>query len=241
MYHGWQKQPNALTVEEILAGSMSIILQEKVELTGAGRTDTSVHASYFIAHFTSEHSDLHCRDKVLYQINALLPADIHVQRIFLMPDDAHARFDALSRSYEYHIATEKNPFLLDFCYYFFVPLDINRMNEACAILLKHSDFTSFSKMHSDVKTHNCTIYAAQWIRRDNQLVFTITADRFLRNMVRAIVGTMIDIGSEKKTIRDFEKIILAKDRSLAGTSVPAKGLILTDIAYPQSYRLKDPA
>lgn len=233
-YHGWQIQPNAITVQEVLKNAFSIILKEDIEITGAGRTDTGVHASFFIAHFNSSRPDLHDDRKLLFKINGFLPKDIALQKIYRVTDNAHARFDAKSRTYHYHIHQEKDPFLLESSYFLSQKLDVDLMNNACELLLSHTDFTSFSKLHTDVKTNNCKITQAFWTQEGHKLVFTITADRFLRNMVRAIVGTLIDIGKKKISLDDFVQIIESKNRSDAGVSVPAHGLYLENITYPDT-------
>lgn len=231
-YCGWQIQPNEPTVQEVLNTAFSTILQEKIEITGAGRTDTGVHASYYIAHFESLNTLLHNDQKILLKINGFLPIDIAVQKIIQVLPDAHARFNATSRTYNYFIHQQKDPFIVDTSWFLPYKLDIQKMNDACNLLLQFTDFTSFSKLHTDVKTNNCKIFRAQWIRDDYKLIFSIKADRFLRNMVRAIVGTMIDVGRGKINLEDFVQIIESKNRSEAGMSVPAHGLFLVDIEYP---------
>ncbi len=233
-YHGWQIQPNASSVQKILNESLSLILEEKICTTGAGRTDSGVHATVFCAHFDSGSDILKSKETLIYRLNRLLPEDIAVMSIRKVEKDAHARFSALSRTYKYFIARTKDPFIKSTSWYIYGNLDIKEMNNAAGILLKHSDFTSFSRLHSDNKTNLCKIFSASWDIEENKLIFTIRADRFLRNMVRAIVGTMIDIGKGKITLEKFEEIITAKDRSMAGMSAPAKGLFLTDIEYPET-------
>ena len=233
-YHGWQIQPNAISVQEVLTKSFSTVLREEVEITGAGRTDTGVHASYFIAHFESENTKLVSDEKFLFKINSILPKDIAVSDIKLVNQDAHARFDAKSRTYHYYIHTKKDPFLLESSYYLPKKLDLDLMNKACEILFNYTDFTSFSKLHTDVKTNNCKITEAFWSQDEHKIKFTITADRFLRNMVRAIVGTMIDIGLGKLVLDEFVQIIESKNRSEAGVSVPAQGLFLSNIIYDKT-------
>jgi tRNA pseudouridine38-40 synthase len=233
-YHGWQIQPNAITVQEVLKNSFSTILKEDIEITGAGRTDTGVHASFFIAHFNSLRSDLQNDNKLLFKINGFLPKDIAIQKIYQVTNDAHARFDAISRTYHYYIHQEKDPFLLESSYFLTHKLDVDIMNKACELLQSYTDFTSFSKLHTDVKTNNCKITQAFWSKEDHKLKFTITADRFLRNMVRAIVGTLIDVGKMKISLEDFILIIESKNRSDAGVSVPAHGLYLDNITYPDT-------
>lgn len=231
-YHGWQIQVNARTVQEILNEDLSLILNEKIALTGAGRTDTGVHARIFWAHFDSSKSDLNNDTNLVFKINGKLSKDIAVQEILKVRPDAHARFDAISRTYEYQIIRKKDPFLTEFAHYIYGDLDFESMNKATALLTEVSDFTSFSKVDTDVKTNICKVTRAEWIIDCKKMVFTITADRFLRDMVRAIVGTLLDVGFGRITVEEFYKIIKEKNRSAAGTSVPAKGLFLVDIQYP---------
>jgi tRNA pseudouridine38-40 synthase len=232
-YHGWQIQPNSVTVQKILDDALSTILNEKILTTGAGRTDSGVHATVFCAHFDSVSSDLASKKNVVFRLNSFLPRDISVSRLSKVQSDAHARFSAISRTYRYNIIKTKNPFRDDSSWFINRKINTALMNEACGLLMNHTDFTSFSKLHSDVKTNICRISYAVWKEDDDSLVFTIKADRFLRNMVRAIVGTMIEIGSGKINLKEFEEIILAKDRGRAGKSAPAKGLFLVDIEYPE--------
>jgi tRNA pseudouridine38-40 synthase len=232
-YHGWQIQPNGITVQKILDEALSVVLNEKISTTGAGRTDTGVHALVFCAHFDSMAEDLNSRKNLLYKLNRYLPKDISVTGIRKVREDANARFSALSRTYKYYISREKDPFTDGSSWIIHGKIDIDAMNRASALLLKYADFTSFSRLHTDVKTNNCRIDSANWVQDGNMLVFTIKADRFLRNMVRAIVGTMADIGMGKKSIKEFEEIINAKDRCKAGKSAPAQGLFLAGIEYPE--------
>jgi tRNA pseudouridine38-40 synthase len=231
-YHGWQVQPNGLTVQQVLDKALSVILSEQVNTLGAGRTDTGVHARFFCAHFDSSSEDLDVRKNFIYKLNSYLPKDISVSAVKKVRSDANARFSALSRTYTYYISQNKNPFTEEAAWFIHGGLDITAMNKACTVLLRHSDFTSFSKLHTDVKTNNCRVMSAVWEESDGMLVFTITADRFLRNMVRAIVGTMAETGKGKLSVADFENIIVARDRGRAGKSAPAKGLFLTAIEYP---------
>lgn len=233
-YHGWQIQPNAITIQEVLNKAFSTILRESIEITGAGRTDTGVHALNYVAHFDSEQERLTEDGKLLFKINGFLPKDIVVHSIEQVNNEAHARFDAISRTYNYYIHQKKDPFLLESSYFLNQNLDVDLMNKASKLLFDFTDFTSFSKLHTDVKTNNCNITEAFWIFEDHKLFFTITADRFLRNMVRAIVGTLIEIGKHKLSLEDFVKIINNKNRSEAGVSVPAHGLFLTNIKYPDN-------
>ncbi|MEM7086603.1 MAG: tRNA pseudouridine(38-40) synthase TruA [Bacteroidota bacterium] len=235
-YHGWQIQPDAISVQEVLEEAMSTIFQNKMKVTGAGRTDTGVHARQLFAHFDSEEIvDLSDR---AFRINCLLPKDISVKRIFPVPKDAHARFDAVERTYEYWITTVKDPFEVDFMYLVHKKLDVDLMNEAALILLEYKDFQCFSRNKTGVKTYHCDIKEAAWKVRGNNLVFTIVADRFLRNMVRAIVGTLLEIGLRKITLDDFHAIIKSKDRGNAKTSAPAHGLYLSKVTYPNRINTK---
>ncbi|OFX19258.1 MAG: tRNA pseudouridine(38-40) synthase TruA [Bacteroidetes bacterium GWA2_31_9b] len=233
-YCGWQIQPNGITIQEVITKALSTILNEKIDLTGAGRTDTGVHALYYIAHFDSENTSLHIDNTLIYKLNSFLPKDISIQQIFSVKADANARFDAISRTYLYYIHQQKDPFLEETSWYFPHKLNIDLMNQASDILLLYTDFTSFSKLHTDVKTNNCKIFKSQWTIDNYKLQFEIKADRFLRNMVRAVVGTLIDVGKEKITLDDFIEIIESKNRSNAGISVPAHGLFLASIEYPEN-------
>ncbi|MBT8245260.1 tRNA pseudouridine(38-40) synthase TruA [Winogradskyella sp.] len=229
-YHGWQIQPNAITVQETIQNALSKLLNTELAIIGAGRTDTGVHASQMFAHFdVEEHID---SDNLVYKLNSFLPKDIAIQSIFQVKDDAHARFNAVKRSYEYKVALKKDVFQSDYSYYIYQNLDIDKMNKAAKILLEYNDFQCFSKSNTDVKTYNCKVENAHWEHEDDMLVFNISADRFLRNMVRAIVGTLINIGLGKINIEDMHRIIKSKDRGEAGFSVPAKGLYLTEVIYP---------
>ncbi|SFT92180.1 tRNA pseudouridine38-40 synthase [Chryseobacterium formosense] len=228
-YFGYQIQPKDISVQEELEKALSTILREKIKTTGAGRTDTGVHAKKMFAHFDTEQI---LNDKLVHQLNSFLPADIGIKRIFQVKDDFHARFDATFRTYEYYISLEKNPFTQDSAWqYWRKPLDINKMNEACKILFEYEDFTSFAKLHTDNKTNLCKMYKAEWEQNGTELKFTISANRFLRNMVRAIVGTMVEVGSGKIQPEDVRKVIENKDRNSAGTSAPAHALFLVDVGY----------
>ena len=229
-YHGWQYQPNAISVQETLNKALTTLFKKEIDLVGAGRTDTGVHAKQMFAHFDLEESiDI---PFYIHKLNSFLPKDIAILNIYLVHDDAHARFDAIKRTYEYHIHTKKDAFESDDSWYYQNELNIDKMNEACKILFNHSDFECFSKVNTDVNTFNCTIYEANWTQVNSRLVFTISADRFLRNMVRAIVGTMVNIGLEKISVDHLTEIIESKDRNKAGFSVPAQGLYLTKVEYP---------
>ena len=230
-YHGWQVQPNSVTVQKILDQALTQILGERVATTGAGRTDSGVHARVFCAHFDSSDQDLHGDKDLIFRLNRFLPEDISVTAIRKVLPDSSARFSAVSRTYKYYISRVKDPFNDDSSWFIYGNLDIESMNRASVILLNHSDFTSFSRLHSDNKTNICRVLQAGWNESDTLLIFTIQADRFLRNMVRAIVGTMVEIGTGKINTEEFEEIILSKNRSSAGMSAPAKGLFLVDIEY----------
>lgn len=234
-YHGWQNQPNAISVQRTLEEALSVLFRTKIEIVGAGRTDAGVHASQMFAHFDIE--SIEHTSKLVYKLNSILPKDMAIHDIFRVKDDAHARFDATSRTYCYKISTKKNVFNTDLSYQFNMALDIEKMNNACEILLQHKDFQCFSKSNTDVKTYNCTIEKAEWRTENDELLFEITADRFLRNMVRAIVGTMINIGLKKIQAEDLIAIIESKDRGNAGYSVPAHGLYLTQVTYPGSIKI----
>ena len=229
-YHGWQSQPNAITIQEITENCLSKILNDPVKLVAAGRTDAGVHANQMYAHFDS-HITINDKKSFEHKVNSFLPNDIVVKKSILVHDNAHARFDALFREYEYHISLTKNPFEIDKSYFFKKSLDIKKMNKCCDIMLQHTNFKSFSKSKTDVKTYDCKIYEAKWMLNENSLVFKIKANRFLRNMVRAIVGTLIEIGLGKITEEEFKLIIEKKDRQLAGFSVPAHALFLKNIDY----------
>lgn len=230
-YHGWQVQPNADTVQQKLNEALSILLRENVETVGAGRTDTGVHASAMVAHFDT---DVVFENATLVdKLNRLLPQDISVSKIQKVAGDAHARFDATARTYHYHVYTGKQPFLRHYATRLYYTPNYDLMNQAAQALLQFTDFTSFSKLHSDAKTNICHIEYARWVEvGPNHWRFEIKADRFLRNMVRAIVGTLLEVGRSKLTIDDFVKVIESKSRNSAGESVPAKGLSLVGVDYP---------
>lgn len=228
-YHGWQFQPNAASVQETLNKALSVLLNSPVNAMGAGRTDTGVHAKEMYAHFDFESSiDI---PGLIHKLNSYLPKDIAVFNIILVHDEAHCRFDAVKRTYEYYINTVKNPFSEELSWYFNQNLDVDLMNKGAEILLGHTNFQCFSKVNTDVNTFDCTIFEAYWKQEKNTLVFTIAANRFLRNMVRSIVGTLVNIGLYKISLEDFENIIASKSREKAGFSVPAHGLYLTEIKY----------
>ncbi len=233
-YHGWQSQANAdKTVQQICVKAMEKILRHPVSLQGAGRTDAGVHAEELYAHFDTPAEDLiENKETWLYKFNSVIPFNIAFHDIMAVKPTAHARFDAVSRTYKYVITSRKDPFLLGFAWHFPHRLDVKKMNEAAKFLKEYKEFSSFKKTRTQNKTDNCTIKYAHWEKDGNKLIFTITADRFLRNMVRAIVGTMINVGNGKCTVEDFCRIIENKNRSRAGASVPACGLYLSKIEYP---------
>ena len=231
-YHGWQVQPNSVTVQQILDEALSTILNEKICTVGAGRTDTGVHAKYFCAHFDSDNDVISSDNNLVFRMNRYLPEDISIMSVKKVVPDANARYNALSRTYNYYISKVKDPFRNSFSWFLYGKLDISSMNKAADLLLNYTDFTSFSRLHSGSKTNICRIYYAKWEENDEELVLTIKADRFLRNMVRSVVGTMTDIGFGKTDLEKFEEIIRAKDRCKAGMSAPAKGLFLSGIEYP---------
>ena len=228
-YCGWQRQPHSLSVQEELEKAMSLLLREPIALVGAGRTDSGVHARNYFAHFDYTPPLPH---NLVNKLNSFLPKEIAIKDIFSVSDSAHARFDATSRTYQYVISLEKNPFLYEQSYYLFQSLDISLMNEACKILFEFNDFQCFSKSNTDVKTYICELKEAHWRQEEGLLIFRITADRFLRNMVRAIVGTMIEVGNKKISLTEFRSIIESKNRSKAGFSVPGNALFLEEITYP---------
>jgi tRNA pseudouridine38-40 synthase len=233
-YHGWQVQENAVSVQEVLNKALAVILREEIETTGCGRTDTGVHARQLYAHFDGSplvigHQSL---VKVADSLNAILPNDIAVKRIIPVHAEAHARFDAISRSYEYHVHFEKDPFKINQSWQLRDRPDIGLMNAAAKIMMEYTDFSCFSKSNTQTFTNNCKITRAQWVEKDDGLVFHIWADRFLRNMVRAIVGTLMLVGKKEIAPEEVRSIIESKNRSNAGVSVPACGLYLTEVKYP---------
>lgn len=233
-FFGWQVQPEHPSVQETLEKCLSLILhQEHIGITGCGRTDTGVHASSYYAHFDLEQEmDKPTCNSLKDQLNNFLPKEIVIFDLFPVTSEAHARFDADSRTYQYFISTKKNPFSFQDHFFFYQALDVEKMNQAAALLLQNEDFTSFSKVHTQVNNFICHISHAQWEKKGNELIFTITSNRFLRNMVRAIVGTLLDVGRGRLSIEDFQNIINQKDRCMASTSAPAHALFLTDIRYP---------
>jgi len=230
-YHGWQMQPNGISIQEELSKAISTILRTETSIVGAGRTDAGVHAKRMIAHFDSE---TECDETFIKKLNGFLPNDISVFDIRKTTPNAHARFDALKRQYEYHVYTYKNPFLEQFAHRIPAGTNFEAMNVAAKYLFEYSDFTSFSKLHTDTKTNLCTIMRAEWQQLGEKWIFTIEANRFLRNMVRAIVGTLLCVGRGSISTDDFRQIIEQKNRGAAAASAPAKGLFLTDVFYPDN-------
>ena len=227
---GWQRQPYGDSVQSCLENALSILFSKPLSIVGAGRTDAGVHAHQLFAHVDI---DQHINQDLTFRLNKLLPKEIAVRNIFAVAQDAHARFDAVSRRYCYHVTTQKNPFLQKRSYQFTKSLDVKLMNQAAKILIDHEDFKCFSKSKTDVKTYICDIQHAHWHQDGSELVFSIQANRFLRNMVRAIVGTLIEVGLRKISISDFETILTSRDRNQAGYSVPGHGLYLEKVNYPK--------
>lgn len=240
-YHGWQIQPNGISVQEELQRCLTILLREPIEVVGAGRTDAGVHARMMVAHWDWNPSiqianevrnvrEIDC-GQLVYKLNKLLPKDIAVQKVEPVSDEMHARFSATARTYHYFIHTRKDPFLEAYSWRVLFSLDFEKMNEAAKVLMEYEDFTSFSKTNTDTKTNICHITEAKWEQFGEQWRFTITANRFLRNMVRAIVGTLVEVGRGRMTVADVRRVIEAKDRCKAGESVPGNALFLVDIKY----------
>ena len=231
-YCGWQRQPDMPSVQQTLERALSTLLREPIGVTGAGRTDTGVNASYYVAHFdcTTEVAD---PAQLVYKLNILLPGDIAVGSMTAVDDDAHARFHAREREYRYFIEPCKDPFLRHMTWQYYVPLDIGRMNEAAALLSGFEDFTSFAKLNSNNKTNICHVRAAVWtVTRRGTMCFTIRADRFLRNLVRSIVGTLVDVGRGRYSPEEFRAIVESRDLSRSSAGAPAQGLFLSDVCYP---------
>lgn len=230
-YHGWQIQENAHTVQAELEKCLSTLLRAEVEIMGSGRTDTGVHATHQVGHFDFQ---ANLPEDLVYKLNSFLPKDISIQSIRQVDDEAHTRFDATQRSYQYCIHQVKSPFLEKLSYHYPKAVDVQLMNEAAEKLLREQNFESFSKVKTEVNTFICTIKEARWEKQNDSLVFHVTANRFLRGMVRALVGTLLDVGLGKLTVTDFVNIIESQDRRKAGRAVPAHGLYLTDVVYPDS-------
>ena len=228
-YHGWQIQPHSISVQEELHKALSTLLRQPMEVVGAGRTDTGVHARKMVAHF--DYGELDC-PQLVYKLNKILPRDIAVQKVEAVAEDMHARFSAKSRTYHYFVHLTKDPFHRAYSWQVYGEPDFDLMNRAAEVLMEYRDFTSFSKLNTDTKTNDCTITEAHWDRvGDGQWCFTISANRFLRNMVRAIVGTLLEVGRGRMTIEQLRQVIEAKDRCRAGDSVPGNALFLVDVEY----------
>lgn len=238
-FHGWQSQNNAVTVQSETEKALSLLLHSKTGITGAGRTDTGVHARRYYAHFDYDSPlDELTLQNIAYRMNHLLPQSIAIYKIFRVQDDLHARFSALSRTYKYYICRNHDPFALGFSYRLTIPLNIELMNQAATELLRYKDFTCFTKSGTQNSTNICSVFESFWEEQGNFLIYTTKANRFLRNMVRAMVGTLIDVGKNKLTMDDFRHILMNGTRSDAGQSVPACGLFLEDIEYPEFAQLK---
>ena len=235
---GWQIQKKGKSVQKIIQSTLSKLLKQKISVVGAGRTDAGVHAKQMFAHFNALIKEEHLKDLV-FLLNSYFPKSINIISLENVKETAHARFDAIERSYEYYISSLKDPFKNSYHYFLKNVPDINLMNEAANFLLQYEDFKCFSKSRTDVKTFLCNIKNASWSEKESQIVFSITSNRFLRNMVRSIVGTLLEIGLKKRPFEDIKLIIESRDRSKAGFSVPAKGLFLTKIIYPSSVYLKN--
>ncbi len=234
-YYGWQRQPNAITVQEVLENALSKLMREKILVSGAGRTDAGVHAQQLFAHFdlNDDYEPEACL-QLVFRLNRFLPPSIAVNSVFKVNPQAHARFDALSRSYAYWLTPKKDPFLVNRAYLLENPLNIEAMNGAAKMLLGKKDFKCFSRSKTDVKTYICEVTQAEWQQEDCGYVFRVSADRFLRNMVRAMVGTLLKMGHDGDGVLDMQKILEGRDRKYAGPSVPAHGLYLTQVTYPDS-------
>lgn len=234
-YHGWQRQPNAISVQQLVEEALSTVIRSSTEVVGAGRTDAGVNASQFFAHFDVSEVIIDTKEFV-YKLNSILPKTIVIKAVFKVKPDSHARFDAISRSYLYRIGLKKDVFNFDYVYYYKPKLDCIAMQQAIKILFEYTDFQCFSKVKTNVNTFNCNIMTAELVEAENELQFKITADRFLRNMVRAIVGTLLNVGTGKLKPEDMHTIIKSKDRGEAGTSVPGYALYLTTVAYPKTLK-----
>jgi tRNA pseudouridine38-40 synthase len=237
-YHGWQIQPNAISVQETLNKALGLILQCEIETTGCGRTDTGVHAREFFAHFDLEKPVVDTK-QIIQRLDAMRLPGILCETLVDVPIDLHARFSANRRSYEYHIMRKRNPFLEGYAHHIFGALDFEKMNDAAAMLIGSNDFGAFSKSNTQVHTNICTVTKAFWKESGNTAVFHITADRFLRNMVRAVVGTLLDIGQGKLQPDEMKRIMQSQNRSEAGSSAPAHGLYLTKVEYPSEFQIQD--
>ena len=233
-YCGWQTQPGLSTVQQTLEGALTMLLRQPVAVVGCGRTDSGVHASDFYAHFdaeTKEGGGVDCR-QLMFKLNSFLPADIAIYDIFSVADNAHARFDATARTYQYHVSDRRLPFRQGYYSRIYFQPDIDLMNKAAEMLMEYDDFTSFAKLHTQVKTNICHLSYARWEVVGDEWVFTIRSNRFLRNMVRSVTGTLLDVGRGKLSLEGLRAIVEQKDRCAAGVSMPAQGLFLTRVEYP---------
>ncbi|MCX7861379.1 MAG: tRNA pseudouridine(38-40) synthase TruA [Bacteroidales bacterium] len=230
-YAGWQRQNNALSIQQVFEEKISLKLKVPIELVGCGRTDAGVHARQFMAHFDTDIE--FDTQSFLYAMNRFLPEQLAINNIYRVKDDAHARFSAIERMYKYYILRRKNPFLRNFSYEYIAPLNVELMNLAAEMLINADDFTSFTKLHGGSKHARCKLSECRWEFDNDMLVFIIAANRFTRNMVRSIVGTLLEVGKEKITIEQFYGIINGRNRMLAGESVEAKGLFLEKVVYPE--------
>jgi tRNA pseudouridine38-40 synthase len=237
-FSGWQKQARGVTVQSTLEEAFSKVLREEIKITGAGRTDTGVHAAYYVAHF--ECDEIADSGEFVFKMNRFLPESISLRSVKPVRKTSHARFDAISRTYRYVFMLQKNPFLTNLCTYYYGPLNTLALAEASALLLQNKDYTTFSKLHSNNKTNLCEVSLAEWTMHGTFLVFTLRSDRFLRNMVRAITGALTEVARNKMSVEEFRGIMLARDRSLGAQTAPAEGLYLCDIAYPADYGMENP-
>ena len=234
-FHGWQFQPNAITVQETIENALKTLLKEEIKIVGAGRTDTGVHAKHTFAHF--DYNKKFELSQLRINLNSFLNNQIYIKDIYRVSDEAHARFSATSREYEYYISLVKDVFSYETSHFIQQDLNIKKMNQAISIIKDYEDFEAFSKSKTDVKTYLCNIISCSLVENENMLIFRIKANRFLRNMVRAIVGTLLEVGLEKISPAEVHNIIKSKDRSKAGPSMPANALFLTKIEYPSNIKL----
>ncbi len=232
-YFGWQRQRDVVTIQETIEKALSTLLRAPIEIVGAGRTDTGVNASYYVAHFDAPTEKEVDTQQLVYKLNVILPEDIAIMNVVRVADDAHARFDAQRRAYQYFIEPKKNPFTRHTSWQYYVDLDIDKMNQASALLVEHKDFTTFAKLNSNNKNNLCDLFYARWSREEGGVLkFEICANRFLRNMVRAIVGTLVDVGRGKYTVEQFDEIVSSKNLARSSAGAPAQGLFLSSVTYP---------
>ncbi|MAZ26502.1 MAG: tRNA pseudouridine(38-40) synthase TruA [Cytophagaceae bacterium] len=237
-YHGWQRQPDAITVQQVLEEALSTLLRKETTVVGAGRTDTGVHAKQLFAHFDLEQELTEDEmQHLVFRLNRFLPYAMAVNAIFKVNENAHARFDAISRTYMYKVVLRKDPFAHLQAYCIEQQLDVEAMNAAAQLLLGRKDFQCFSRSNTDVKTYICDVAFAKWLHVGDELIFTIKADRFLRNMVRAVVGTLLEVGKHKRTVASINEVLQSKDRSQADASAPAHGLYLIEVKYPDTIKI----